>query len=140
VTRFVVDASVAVKWFVAEVHAPAAQRLLDPAHTLIAPDWIWPEVANVLWRKGRMGEITLDIGRRILSDFARYPLATSAARPLVPAALEIAAEVDCTVYDGLYLALAVRESCALVTADRRLWRAARASGLSSRAQWIEDAP
>ena len=38
--HFVVDASVAIKWFVPEIHAEAARRLLREGITLLAPDLI----------------------------------------------------------------------------------------------------
>ena len=139
-TRFVVDASVAIKWFVREVHAEAAKRLLDPGHELTAPDLIWPEFGNVLWKKRRLGEITADTARRILLDFQRFPMTTAPVRPLIEAALEIANGLDRSVYDSLYLALADRTSCRLVTADLKLFNALRSGPLASRALWLEDVP
>ena len=118
-TYLVVDASVAVKWFLREVHAEAAMRILDPNHELIAPDLIWAEFGNVLWKRRRRGEITLATARAILLDFKRYPIATMPVAPLIEAALEIADGLRQSVYDSLYLALAERRECRLVTADRR---------------------
>ena len=43
-TRFVIDASVIIKWFVEEVHAEAARRLQDDQYELLAPDLLWPEL------------------------------------------------------------------------------------------------
>ncbi|MEK6604283.1 MAG: type II toxin-antitoxin system VapC family toxin, partial [Nitrospirota bacterium] len=56
-TRLVVDASVAVKWLVPEIHADAARRILSPNNELLAPDLIWAEVGNVIWKKWRCGEV-----------------------------------------------------------------------------------
>lgn len=42
--RVVVDDSVAIKWFVPEIHAEAARRLLREGITLLAPDLIWEDV------------------------------------------------------------------------------------------------
>ena len=36
--KCVVDASVAVKWYVPEIHSARAERLLDQANELHAPD------------------------------------------------------------------------------------------------------
>ena len=46
--KVVIDASVAVKWFVPEIHSAAAARLLEPEIVLCAPDLIGPEFGNVL--------------------------------------------------------------------------------------------
>ena len=51
--KVVVDASVAAKWFLPEIHSDAAARLLDPAIALYAPDLIVPEFGNILWKKIR---------------------------------------------------------------------------------------
>ena len=73
-SRVVVDASVAIKWFVPEIHADAARRLLREGMTLLAPDLIWAEVANALWRKWREKELVAEAVEGILNDFRRYPL------------------------------------------------------------------
>lgn len=55
----VVDASVAVKWTVAEADRDKAMRVLDRAHELMAPDLLLAEAANVLHRKSRLGEVSV---------------------------------------------------------------------------------
>ena len=40
--NYVVDASVAVKWYVPEDNSDDAERLLDPANELHAPELIAP--------------------------------------------------------------------------------------------------
>ncbi len=139
-TYLVVDASVAVKWFLREVHAEAAMRILDPNHELIAPDRIWAEFGNVLWKRRRRGEITLTTARAILLDFKRYPIATMPVAPLVEAALEIADGIRQSVYDSLYPALAEHRECRLVTADRRFRDAVMDSALAARMLWVAEPP
>jgi predicted nucleic acid-binding protein len=46
VSGFVIDASVAIKWVVDEPGAEIAIQLLE--HTLMAPDLLGPECANIL--------------------------------------------------------------------------------------------
>ena len=79
-SRVVVDASVAIKWFVPEVHAEAARRLLREGMTLLAPDLIWAEVANALWRKWREKELPAEAVQEILTDFRRFPLRIHSGR------------------------------------------------------------
>ena len=50
---FVVDASVVVKWFVPEIHSDAARRLLVLPHEYVAPDLLFAETANTIWKKIR---------------------------------------------------------------------------------------
>jgi predicted nucleic acid-binding protein len=56
----VVDASVACKWFVADIDTGAAEALVTGGHMLLAPDLIVPELCNVAWLKLRRGEITAE--------------------------------------------------------------------------------
>lgn len=136
--KFVVDASVAAKWFIPEIHSAAASRFLDPEILLCAPDLIVPEFGNVLWKKVRREEITAAEAGEILSAFAVLPIEIHSSAALLPAAFEIAVSLDCTVYDSLYVALAVADECALVTADARLHGAVSATALSQHIQGIED--
>lgn len=137
--KFVVDTSVAFKWFVPEVHSEAAAFLLDADVVLYAPDLIGPEFGNILWKKLRRGEITRSNADEILDTFKTLPLEIRASMPLPAAAFELAVEFDRTVYDSLYLALALVEDCALVTADAKFHSALAASRLASHVRWIEDA-
>lgn len=88
--KVVVDASVAikwfVKWFVPEVHSLAAARLLDSDIVLCAPDLIGPEVGNTLWKKVRRTAITREQADQILAAFERLPLEVHPTTVLLPAA------------------------------------------------------
>jgi predicted nucleic acid-binding protein len=140
VTRLVVDASVAVKWFVPEVHGAAAGRWLGPSNEFVAPDLIWPEFGNVMWKKARRGEITFDTARRLLADFQRFPINTVPSAPFIDTALAVAETLGRTVYDSLYLAVAMAIGGPLVTADRRLRDAVVAGSLGRHVLWVEDRP
>jgi len=140
VISLVVDASVAVKWFVPEVHGIAAQRLIDPRHQLFAPDLLWPEFGNILWKKQLRRQISPQAARRILIDFRSYRVGIFPSEPLVVAALEIAQRIGRTVYDSLYLALAERLRCRVVTADEKLFNAVQGDAISSHMLWVEDRP
>jgi predicted nucleic acid-binding protein len=137
VSAVVVDASVAVKWFLPEVHATAARRILRGRRQLLAPDLIWAEVGNVLWKRTRRAELSREAAHGILRDFRRFPLHTYTAHSLLEPAWELAERLKISVYDGLYLALAVGRSCTFVTADRQLHRALSGTPFASSAAWIE---
>ncbi len=117
---FVVDASVGVKWFVPEVHADAAQRLQDPAHELHIPTFFDVEVANIVWKKLRRGELTRTEADMILGQLPLLPVTRHPEGPLITAAFDLADKTQRTVYDCLYLALAVDLGGQVVTADERL--------------------
>ena len=136
--KTVVDASVAIKWFVPEVHADAAVRLLQIPAILLAPDLIFAEVGNVLWKKCRLHELTQEDATAILSDFKQMPFSSHAHAPLLETAWQIASIYQCTVYDSLYVALAKTEGCVLVTADRKLYMALENTPLAKTLLWVEE--
>ncbi|MGE0461277.1 MAG: type II toxin-antitoxin system VapC family toxin [Vicinamibacterales bacterium] len=123
----VVDASVVIKWFLPEVHGEAARRLLAAPHQYLAPDLLFPEVGNVIWKKIRRGELTPRDGQRLAADLATVAVEAVASRVLLSDAVALAVATGLTVYDATYLALAVRLDTVLVTADERFGRAVAAA-------------
>jgi predicted nucleic acid-binding protein len=121
---FVVDASVAIKWFVDEPASTQAAGLLR--HPLSAPDLLAPECANVLWKKVARAELSLDEAEVIALALQNAAITLHATRGLLATAMRIACELGCAAYDCFYLALAQELRQPLVTADLRLLRHARA--------------
>jgi len=117
---FVVDASVVVKWFVPEVHSDAARRLLELPHQYVAPDLLFAETANTMWKKVRRGELSAQQGQRLVADIGRIAVEALPCRALAEDAHALANATGRTVYDALYLTLAVRLETRLITADERL--------------------
>jgi len=130
VSTCVVDCSVALKWYIPEPHAESASQLLDGRHELHAPDLLLPEFGNCLWKKIRLGELTANEGRTIIRALENVPLEVHSSELLLEAALELALHTARTVYDSLYVALAILLDCPFVTADRRLVNALVKSSLS----------
>ena len=134
----VVDASVAIKWFLPELHDDAALRLLRAEHRLVAPDLLFPEVGNVLWKRVRRREATASEAGAVLDALVAVPLEVHASQPMMPVAFEIACATGRTVYDSLYVALAVLLDCRRVTADERLYNALKDGPLGAHILWVED--
>ena len=129
-TTVVVDSSVAMKWFVPEVHSDRAASLLERSVELAAPDLLYAEAGNVLWKKVERGELSAAEAREVVAGLRRVPVRVSSSGELLEAALEIALAHRRTVYDSLYVALAVALECELVTADERLAHALAAGPLA----------
>ena len=134
-STLVVDASVVVKWFVPEIHSDAARRLLTLPHEHFAPDLVFAETANTIWKKIRRGELTAEHGRRLVTDIGRMAVETIPCRLLAADAHELANATGRTVYDSLYFALAIRLKTRMLTADERL--AAAVSALPMTAVHIQ---
>jgi predicted nucleic acid-binding protein len=128
---YVIDASVVIKWFVPEIHSDAARRLLAATHHYVSPDLLFPEVGNAIWKKVRRGELTAEDGRRLTVDISRIAIETVSTRGLMIDAHTLAVATGVTVYDAMYLALAVRLKTELVTADDRLGRTVAAHSMTA---------
>lgn len=116
---FVVDASVVIKWFVPEVHSNEATRLLSAAHQYVAPDLLFAETANTIWKKAGRGEITASESRHLVAAIDHIAVETVSCRALATDAHALAILTGRTVYDAMYLALAVRLDTRMITADDR---------------------
>jgi predicted nucleic acid-binding protein len=123
----VVDASVVAKWFFLEEHSAQSRRLLAPRRALLAPDLIWSELGNIAWKRVRRGELQADEAAQMVADMSRMPLEIAPTHALLPPALELALATGCTVYDCMYVALAINRRCRLATADERLVNALSAT-------------
>lgn len=119
-TSIVVDASVVIKWFLPEVHSDVAQHLLQQDYRYFAPDLLFAETANVVWKKVQRGELRDTDGSRLVRDLGGVAIELVTARALMTDAYALAIVSGRTVYDALYLALAIRLKTHLITADERL--------------------
>jgi predicted nucleic acid-binding protein len=122
--RAVVDSCVALKTVLPEIDTPKAVRLLNEfragLHELLAPDTFPVEVAHALTRAERKGVIHRPLGVKRLVAVMRNPPDLHPYLPLLPRAAAISSGTGQGVYDCLYVALAEREGCELITSDTKL--------------------
>lgn len=137
-THFVVDASVAAKWYLPEAESTQATALLVSGNILSAPGLIYTEVANVFWKRVQRGELETAQARLFLLDFLSSPLVIENSPLLLEGAWNIAIRHNRSVYDSLYLALADDLGATLVTADRRFYNALRETSWGDRLLWVGD--
>jgi predicted nucleic acid-binding protein len=136
----VVDASVVIKWFIPEVHWAAATRLQSTALQLHVPGLFDVEVGNIFWKKVLRGELTLDKASQMVAAVTLLQLTRHADRELIPTAFGIASASGRTVYDSLYVALAMQLGGRMVTADERLRNALKGTTWEQYVLWVEDVP
>jgi predicted nucleic acid-binding protein len=141
-TKLVVDASVAIKWFVPEPLSVEARRILDDYQagtlSLLAPDLINAEVGNIVWKKQTFHGLSPDDAGTILDEFRKLSIAVTQTGDLLADAYGLAVTLRRSVYDSLYLALSIREDCPFLTADEKLANAVSSS--LSTVLWLPNWP
>ena len=123
---WIIDASVAIKWFIDEPDSDRAVILLQ--HPIAAPDLLAPECANVLWKKVARGELRTDEAEAIALALEGADITLHSTRPHLASATSIACALGRAAYDCFYLALAEKLQQSLVTADMRLVNTVRGKG------------
>lgn len=134
--KYVVDASVAVKWYVPEIFEQEATRLLSARHDLHVPELILPEFSNIIWKKIRRSELSAAEGSKIVNALVRKAWTVHSHRQTLRSAFVGAEATGQTVYDWTYLALAIALSCEFVTADERFYKVISNTLFESNVKWI----
>ncbi len=135
---FVVDASVGIKWFVPEVLAANALQVRRPEHILHVPTLFDVEMGNIVWKKVRRGELSNSEGAEIVAQLPGLPVERHAELPLLAAAFDLAIQTQRSVYDSLYLALAIALGGRVVTADERFVNSLATTPYAASIEWLGD--
>lgn len=138
--KVVIDASVLIKFYVPEILSDRAEQLLIEAEQghmeLLAPDLIYPEVGNILWKKERLRELTRSEIQEITEAIVDLPLKIEHSKQLLQAAVEIGIAYGTTIYDALYITLAKVYETKMITADRKLVNAMGKTDLKESVAWL----
>lgn len=126
-TTLVIDASVAAKWFLPakhEPHADIAAGLLKRYGTgdvrFVVPDLFWAELGNIFWKAVRQGRWQRFRAEEAIRLVQARSFPTISSQALLEDAFQISTSFDRSVYDSLYVALAIASKATLITADERL--------------------
>ncbi len=119
-TRRVLDASVAIAWYLPETFSSDARRwrsrLIEGEIRLLVPSLHYWEVGNVLRTYVRRGELEESVAHEIYGAHLQAPLDLS--EPPRGDVLRTALEYEATVYDAVYIALSLAHEAPLLTAER----------------------
>jgi len=122
--RWVLDSSVAFKSLVPEQDSRKAVDLVDEFrmfhHDLIAPNVFSYELAHALTRAERQGRLAQGEASFNWTSFMAFPPILFEDSSLIERGIEISSQYRIGVYDCVYVALAEREGCELLTADAKL--------------------
>src|SRR5450432_2480647 len=122
--RYVLDSNIGVKWILTDDLSKKARAFRDEfiqgLHEGLAPDVFLVEAAHALTRAQRQGRVTPTEVNSFMGDLLTTLPQPHPYPPLLARAIEISLQTRHGVYDCLYVALAEREGCELLTADTKL--------------------
>lgn len=121
-TLWVIDASVVIKWYMSEGDYAAARAMRTAETKLAAPDLLFIETSNILWKLVRRNELTAPRAIEIIEEIAASPFIKFSTQSLARDALDLGIATGLTAYDASYVALAIRLDKILITADEKLVR------------------
>jgi len=127
----VLDCSTACAWLLQDERVPGTDRVLERAgtHGASAPSLFWAELRNALVMAERRGRLTPTQTTEALAEIEHLDVELDHA-PEEETTLRLAREHRLSVYDALYLELAIRQKRELATLDTALQRAAESEGVA----------
>lgn len=127
---FVLDASIAAVWALADETSPIADRAAEllKSEFALAPSLWWYEIRNLLVVNERRLRMTVDDTRTFLELLSSYPIRIDLIED-EELTLRLARSRQLSFYDAAYLAVAKRHQIPLATLDRALQTAAAAEGI-----------
>lgn len=133
-SAYVIDASAWLRLFLNDGPAVpglerAAQEVETGSASFAAPELILVEAGHALIRKVRRKQIRQADWSGLWHDMRRVPIDFLSGEEHMDTAFELAILHNLSVYDALYLAVAVHLGATLFTADDALAAAARAAGV-----------
>ena len=140
-TRFVLDNSVAMRWFMPSLeqsdqqYAERVLKSMDESEVgALVPELWYLEVSNVLLGAERNGEVTVTVGQVEIftSQLENLPITvdSSTQKQSFSQIMDLARSYNLSSYDAAYLELAIRESLMLASLDRKLVKAAEKAGVN----------
>ncbi len=130
---FVLDASVTIAALLIEERTPEARTILRAALNGVAVPALWHlEVGNILVRAERRGAIRGEERMGLVADLSAIPMTVDheGTAHSWRATTDLALRHQLTLYDAVYLELAMRLRVPLATFDAALARAAGAEGVA----------
>ena len=119
--RYIIDASVIVKWFIEESESDKAEAIrvafIKKELELICPFLLQFEVLNALKYSGLFNKQDLVIAAEALENYPFTYLSIKGDEQ--SKMVEIAMDHDFSIYDSTYLSLALHENARLITADEK---------------------
>jgi predicted nucleic acid-binding protein len=126
---YVVDTTIVMTYLTASHYTPNASAFFDQVTAtdqLFAPEFCLAECTNVFWKEVRFGNMPFESAQSALTDLHKMPLTTVLIKPILDQALDVGLRRQLSVYDSLFIVLAQKYQCPLLTLDEKQTTAALA--------------
>lgn len=123
---FVIDSSVALKWFLDEEHSSSAAEYLAEFRAgeigFVSPDLVLLEIAHVLAKRTRAKppQLRAEEASEVFAMFLELNIPLVSTRDLVEEALGIGLSRQSGIYDAVFVALARRIGAKVLSADSKM--------------------
>lgn len=134
----VVDASAAIRWFVAARSGGEPYTFPQVSQPLVAPDLFLADIRSAALSYLRKRTLELDQIQGMITTIDRLVTGYFPLEGLTEDAWTMSLEFDHSVYDCFYVALAVQLNSYLVTADEHMLRKFAATTHSNRMVHVAD--
>ncbi len=118
----VLDASIAAKWIFLESGSEEAEKVLNDQDHFTVPDLFYLEMDAIIGKKYRKKELSGEEVHQKREFVRELSVDVVYLHILSDLAFDISISLPVTIYDALYLALAVEKKTEMWTADDRLVR------------------
>ena len=118
----VIDACVAIKWFLPEEKYKEAGGILSRHNRLFAPDLFEIEIDSMITKKLRQRLVEKEDAYRIFEEIRNIPIQIIPYKIICKLAFDLSAALPITQYDACYLAVAIQFNEKVVSADKRFVR------------------
>ena len=136
--KYVIDAGIAIKYYVPEIYEDQSVALLEGGHELHIPELLYVEVSSIVWKKVRRGQVARVKGANIIFRILNENWIAHSHKGTLETVYAGAETTGQTVYDFTYLALAISLDCEFVTADEKFYKALENTSFKSNLKWIGD--
>jgi predicted nucleic acid-binding protein len=124
----VVDASALAAWLLPDETSADLGTVIAEHADVLAPWLLWAELRNILIVTERRGRLPQGVADRLIEAVEGLGIELDTV-PTNAGVLGLARQHALTVYDALYLELALRHGAMLATLDTKLAQSARAEGI-----------
>ncbi|UFM64061.1 type II toxin-antitoxin system VapC family toxin [Paracoccus sp. MA] len=125
----VIDASALIAWVMPDESGVDLASLAERHEEIGAPWLLWAELRNILVVNERRGRLPAGAAEQIIEAVDAFGVRLD-TRPAHSVVMDLARRHGLTVYDALYLELALRQGSSLTSLDAALIQAAQAEGVA----------